>query len=231
MARNLAHTIGNPSLRSDPVPWKIGEHIAVIGTTGTGKTYLMSKLASMREYVLMLRTKPDDNKFPGFKKAKTHSAMAGVYASKLLIEPSYESQAGTLAAVFEMAWRQGRWTMFIDETFYVQRELGLEHSITKLLTQGRSKRLSIVTGMQRPAWVTRFALSEVSHVFTFGLERRDAKILADSSTERFIEIAPNLGQYEFAHFHRPTRTVAVGNANDLDRIIIPPSALRKESSA
>ena len=219
------------SLRSDPVPWKIGEHVAIIGTTGTGKTYLTTKLAELRKYVLMLRTKPDDNKFRGFRKAKTHNAMQGVYAEKLLIEPDYESQANVLASVFDLAWRQGRWTLIIDETFYVQRELGLEHSITKLLTQGRSKRLSIVTGMQRPAWVTRFALSEVSHVFTFGLERRDAKILADSSTERFIDIAPNLGQYEFAHFHRPTRTVAVGNANDLDRIIIPPSVLRKEQSA
>lgn len=218
------------SLRSEPVPWKIGEHIAVIGTTGTGKTYLMTRLAELRKYVVMLRTKPDDNKFKGFHRSSSHKAMLGVYAEKLLIEPPYERQIIEGAAMFDLAWRMGRWTVLLDELNYIHLELGLTSEVNKLLTQGRSKRLSVVTGMQRPAWVTRFALSEVSHIFTFGLERRDAKTLSDSSSERLQQIAPNLDQYQFAHFHRPTRTIAIGNANDLDSIIIQPSNLARKAS-
>jgi hypothetical protein len=212
-------------LRNDPVPWKIGEHIAVIGTTGTGKTFLTSKLANLREYCVMLQTKADDNKFQGFRRTRNPNDMQHVYARKLLIEPEYEQQVATAFRVFRNAWKQGRWTLFLDELFYIQDELGLKSEVNKLLTQGRSKRLSIVTGMQRPAWVTRFALSEVAHVFTFGLEKRDAKTLGQSTSEALGELSINLDQYEFAHFHRPTRTVTVGNANDLDRIIISPSKL------
>ena len=215
------------TLRTDPVPWKIGEHIAVIGTTGTGKTYLMSRLADMRKYVVMLRTKPDDNKFRGFTRATSDKAMSSVYARKLLIEPAYDAQSSIGFAVFETAWKQGRWTVFLDELYYISVELGLQNSVNKLLTQGRSKRLSIVTGMQRPAWISRFALSEVQHVFTFSLERRDAKTLGDSSTSRFVDIAPRLEQYQFAHFHRPTRTIAIGNANELERILIAPQNIEK----
>jgi hypothetical protein len=190
----------------------------------------MSRLAEMRDYVVMLRTKPDDNKFTGFSRSKTHKAMQHVYAKKLLIEPAYERQQYEGAAMFDLAWRMGRWSVFLDELNYIHLELGLTSEVNKLLTQGRSKRISVVTGMQRPAWVTRFALSEVSHVFTFGLEKRDAKTLSDSSSQRLQEIAPNLDQFQFAHFHRPTRTVAIGNANDLDDIISHPGKLAEKAT-
>jgi hypothetical protein len=225
VTENKALAKFDATFRRDPVPWKIGEHVAVIGTTGTGKTYLMSRLLDMREYVVMLRTKDDDIKFKGFKRAKNAGAMQHVYSQKLLIEPEYEQQIQVGAKMLDLAYRMGRWTVVLDELYYISVELGLTNPVNKLLTQGRSKRLSIVTGMQRPAWISRFALSEVSHVFTFGLERRDAKILGDSTTQRFVDIAPNLQQYEFAHFHRPTRTITIGNANDLEKVIISPKTL------
>ena len=47
----------------------------------------------------------------------------------------------------------------------------------RLLTQGRSKGISVVTGMQRPARISRFALSESTHTIAFFLEGRDRKLI------------------------------------------------------
>src|ERR1035437_998741 len=59
--------------------WKQGEHVIVIGDTGTGKTYLESKILPIRQHVILLRTKPDDIIFDGFRKIKT-AASTGVRA-------------------------------------------------------------------------------------------------------------------------------------------------------
>src|SRR4051812_9363940 len=47
-----------------PQTWKQGQHVGVVGRTGSGKTYLVSKLVMLRRYVIIFRTKPDTNKFP-----------------------------------------------------------------------------------------------------------------------------------------------------------------------
>jgi hypothetical protein len=202
-----------------PLHWAQGEHLTVIGDTGTGKTYLMSKLAPLRRYVVILRTKPDDIKFPGFKKVKTANALNDWHNEHILLEPVYEKQATEGAKMLDMVWEQGGWTVFIDEHWYSER-LGLKPRIERLLTQGRSKGVSVVTGMQRPVQVSRFTLSQSTHVITFRVEPRDLKTLAEATTARIIEPIEKLNKYEFVYFHRGNRIVASGTARSLARIFL-----------
>lgn len=73
-------TVSNfvPDRVESPIPWKIGEHIAAVGDTGTGKTFLVSQLVRARKYVVIFRTKPDDIRFDGFKKVRRAEAMDDV---------------------------------------------------------------------------------------------------------------------------------------------------------
>lgn len=221
------------SLRNAPVPWNVGEHIAVIGDTGTGKTTLMSRLADRREYSAMLRVKDDDVKFRDMIRVKDTRRMGSLYETRLLVHPPFNQQRSVSADFFNRAFQQGGWTVFIDELFYVTDVLRLKVHTEMLLTQGRSKRLSIVNGMQRPVNVTRFAISQATHVFCFSLENKDAKFVSEATSEQMWPTLLRLdrSRFQFAHFHRPTRTVAVGNANDLDRILQVPTQLRKVASA
>jgi hypothetical protein len=209
------------TLRTEPVEWQPGEHVAVIGTTGTGKTYLMSRLTDYRKYVAIFRTKADDNKFPGFRTVKDHKPLAELYNDRLLIDPEYRMQARVGANVFETIWQRGGYTLMIDELFYVGARLGLSSYVDMLLTQGRSKRISIVTGMQRPVHVTRFAISECTHIFSFALERRDRKTIAELASEDFSTMTGKIPRYHFAHYYVPDRSVAVGTADRLDQILVP----------
>lgn len=207
------------TMQTKPSIWDIGEHVAAVGDTGTGKTYLMSKLVRMRNYVTILRTKPDDITFPGFRKAKHASAMDSVMYDRILLEPRYEHQAREGYEMLEKAWIHGNWTIVIDELWYAER-LGLKPYIERLLTQGRSKKITVIVGMQRPAMISRFAIASCTHLFSFRLETRDAKTIRDATTDRLLPEIDSLRGKDFAYYNRRDRLVTTGNARRLQNTIV-----------
>lgn len=212
------NTTYTPDRVPAPIPWKIGEHIAAVGDTGTGKTYLVSELLRARKYVVVFRTKPDDIKFPGFKKVRKAEAMDDVYASRLLLTPAYERQSWEGWHALERVWRQGNWTVVIDELWYAEK-IGLKEPIERLLTQGRSKGISVVIGMQRPAQISRFAISQCTHLFTFRVDGRDADTIKLATTPRIIPAIESLQGHDFAYYHRSKRIVTTGNARRLGELV------------
>jgi ABC-type dipeptide/oligopeptide/nickel transport system ATPase component len=197
--------------------WRAGEHVALIGDTGSGKTYLEARLLQLRPYVLVLRTKPDDNQFPGFKRIRS-VAQIDIAADRYVLEPAYDKQYRECVLALERVWRQGSWCVALDELFYLEDTLRIKRPIARLLTQGRSKRITVVAGMQRPALRTRFAISQATHVFCFATEGRDIKTLQAATTPR-MELVANLRRFEFAYFNRRTRAVTLGTAQDLGAVL------------
>jgi hypothetical protein len=123
--------------------------------------------------------------------------------------PQYERQAREFRLAAERIWRHGGWTAYFDELFYLSERLRLTEPIERLLTQGRSKSISVAIGMQRPARVSRFAISESTHVLSFGLEGRDAKELSYATTRAVEDAVRGLPAHHFVWFRRP-HTVWVG---------------------
>lgn len=116
-------------------------------------------------------------------------------------------------------WIQGGWTVIIDELFYVDDTLKLRSHLERLYTQGRSKGITVVAGMQRPVAVTRFALSQSAHVLTFRVDGRDAKTLSDATSEIIRKPAAELGAWQFVWFYRPKREYIIGRLNLRDNVI------------
>jgi energy-coupling factor transporter ATP-binding protein EcfA2 len=208
-----------------PVKWKQGEHVVIVGDTGSGKTYLTSKILPIRQHVIVARTKPDDIKFDGFHKVPIINKIgsqrynnAGKIITRYLLTPKYEDQQIEISKVLEKVWKEGSWCIAVDETYYATQILKLERQMNKLLTQGRSKHISVVLGMQRPAWISRFAMSQATHAFIFRCEGRDLKALAESLSPSIIKPVESLRDHDFVYFNRATRTVVIGNANNLKDI-------------
>lgn len=124
-------------------------------------------------------------------------------AHRLLLSPSYDRQQDEIALALERVWRQGGWTVYIDELFYLTDMLGLSAFVTRLLTQGRSKGISVVVGMQRPVLVTRFAISEATHIISFNLDGRDVKTMSEAASTKFAKVGATLRKHEFAWMYRP----------------------------
>jgi ABC-type dipeptide/oligopeptide/nickel transport system ATPase component len=202
--------------------WKQGEHVIIIGDTGSGKTYLESKLLDLRDHTIVIKTKPDDIKFPGYRTIKKYTDIGDLKTSKFVLDAGFDMglQRHHIANAINLAWKQEGWTIAVDETYYWTSVLRLERQLNMLLTQGRSKHLTIVAGMQRPAWISRFALSQATHAFIFRCEGRDLTTLSQALSPKVVKQVEDLRGHDFVYFNRATREVVTGNANKLSEIIV-----------
>lgn len=207
-----------------PFPWRKGEHVCVIGDTGSGKTYLLAKrLLRYRQYVCVFKTKPDEDdadKWQGFRKTTRAKTLTDPRYDRILLMPEYRRQAIEGYEMLMRAYRQGGWTIVIDELWYAER-IGLTPTIEMVLTQSRSLGISVVIGQQRPVTTTRFAISQSTHLISFRTEGRDTKTVAEATTPRILPVLDSLGQYEFAYYHRAARYVGKGTARTLGSLVVP----------
>lgn len=229
---------------SAPFPWMPGEHMAVIGDTGTGKTYLLANaILPMRRYVVVFKTKADkddDTKWKGYHRIRRARGITDNRYDRFLLDPTYREQAREGYDLLERVWRQGSWTIVIDEGWYTEK-LGLQPYIERLLTQGRSQDISVVFGQQRPVATSRFVISQCTHLFTFRVEGRDADTIAEATTPRLLpyiseryaerthDTSRLLSGHDFAYYHRATRTVGVGNARTVGQLLRAPRIAQEAS--
>lgn len=201
-----------------PIQWKQGQHMSVIGDTGSGKSFLMSQLVQMKEYAVVFQTKTDDIVYDGFRVVKDTKSLDNIHSNKILLRPEYKKQAVEGYRMLKKMYEQGGWAGFIDEHWYAER-LGLKPYIERNVTQGRSLKISMVMGMQRPVQISRFILSQSEHVISFRVEPRDLRILAEATTDKIVGPIQSLNKYEFIYFNRTERILAKGTAKTLGSIL------------
>jgi hypothetical protein len=116
----------------------------------------------------------------------------------------------------DLVWREGGWCLFIDELYYIQQELKLTQQVTQLLTQGRSNHISVVIGIQRPAWVTRFALSEPSHILCARLgDRRDAKTIKEIIGDSYLTAVEQVAWHKFVWLDKLSAQTEIVDKNNV----------------
>lgn len=206
-----------------PFDLEQGQHVAVIGDTGTGKTTIVQAMLEQiphGEYVIALRSKADTVGWPGFQRVKRAlPSLDTVRYKRLLLEPSYDARHYEFSVALDRAYRQGGWTVFIDDLFNVQKLGPPLHSqtdslIDQLLTMGRSKGNSVITAMQRPTGTTRYAIGEARLTISFMMGGRDAlDIMKRECSEAMSAAIQSLAEHDIAMYWRPTREVWVGRLN------------------
>lgn len=84
-----------------------------------------------------------------------------------------------------------RHVIVIDELYPLHTAGRAGPGLTALLTRGRSRGITTVMGSQRPAWVSRFCLSETQHYWIYPLvdkqdRRRLSEVVPDMPVESLI---------------------------------------------
>lgn len=178
--------------------WEPGQHIALVGPTGEGKTTLALGLLELRRYALALDPKGEDGTLTasGWQRIKTwppprrvREAIADGHPARLIVGGPSRTDAEarrleeTLAAAVEGVRAEGRWSVLIDE-FQVladRRMMKVTAQVEQLLITGRDRGISVISAYQAPAWVPRAATRQASFCVCWSTHDQDSvKRVAES---------------------------------------------------
>lgn len=154
------------------------EHTAICGRTGSGKTlagsFLLSESDLENRPHIALDFKGDEllNSIKEAQHIKHHKlpSKSGLYIVRFMPHQKEEMER-----FFWDVWGAENIHLHVDEAYMIDRN---SPGFNSLLTQGRSKRISLTCLTQRPAYCSRFIFSEASHINVFHLnDIRDRKII------------------------------------------------------
>jgi hypothetical protein len=227
------------------VDWLPGEHLTVIGRAGRGKTHFVDRLLrEQRRYVVVFKTKhdpEDDTRYwRGYKTITRASGMSDQKHTRFLLAPPlgkvndpavlvhgrrvsgmYAQQAIEGWAMIRRVFKEGRWTVVVDEGWYAEHYLGMTEGIEMLQTQARSKGVSVVECVQRPVEISRFVLAEATHLVVFRGDRRDSKTIGDASDRDVGDAVATLRGHDFIYHNSNTSEILRGNSNRLPLVFRP----------
>jgi energy-coupling factor transporter ATP-binding protein EcfA2 len=164
--------------------WEQGQHWALIGPTGEGKTTFAVALMKLRKWVIALDPKGGDSTLTasGFQRVtslplprRVRNDVAEGKPARLIMGGSSRTTdemralRKLLSECVEMIRGQGGWTLFADE-FQILSDLrmfGLGTQVEQLLVAARDAGTSVLTAFQAPAWVPRAATRQATATTIF----------------------------------------------------------------
>jgi len=147
------------------------DRLAIVGATGSGKTHAALWHLSKANYDvkpwIVYDFKGDDliNSIEGAHHMALHEELPkrpGVY----VLHPDIDDE-DELDGHMRKIWARENMGVFIDEGYMVGKN---SKGFRRLLTQGRSKHIPLITLSQRPVWMDRFVFSESGFFQVFRLQ-------------------------------------------------------------
>jgi hypothetical protein len=233
--RSTSQTLPRIPMASEPLPpyprqrfaehlralkWKQGEHVLLAAPTQCGKTTLAARLATRRNYVVVLASKPsDDNlraRYADYTRMATWKPprdLDRAGSAKILLWPK---QAGTLTGnvdiqrpVFkdclDSVSRMKGWCVVVDEAHWASQFLRLSNEIAVLHHQGSSSGISMMTLTQRPAWIPQIVYSSATHAYVGATTHKDdlrqLSNLGGIDGPRVLNAVKTLGRHDLLYIN------------------------------
>lgn len=206
---------------------KQGEHVAIVGPNGSGKTLLGLKLCKIigartakngrPSSVCVLQYKPRDDTLKEIADWPIIKKWPPKYGEEhCVIWPKTPSASGAaqlhravFAPVLDRIYAEGGQTVYIPEAAYFERAqpagLGLGGTMEQFWGTARSLKLTVISDTQRPRHVTILMWTEPAWLFIYRLDhRQDIKQVAELSgySDEVWTIVPQLGEHEFLCIRR-----------------------------
>ncbi len=179
------------------------EHTAIVGRNGTGKSqagaWVLSK-RDLRNQINIILDYKGEELFNSLERVREIGLGEMPKKNGLYIIHAHPGMDDDVENWFWRVWERENVGLFIDEGYMIPSpENG---GFQAILTQGRSKRIPVITLSQRPVKVSRFAFSEASHIGLFDLnDRRDQKTIGEILPSGFVEWVPPEFDDELPPYH------------------------------
>lgn len=199
------------------IRFRQGEHITIVGTTGSGKTVLMRELLEDRDYTAVLGTKNEDPELYGPYEARGYEITTefnpnpDADQSRIIFRPRLRTpnkaglkrQGEAFEAMLFEVWEYGGWTVAADELYVLCDKLGLADIFEQFWSAGRTNHITVVGATQLPVSIPLMAFDQAKHLFLFRntdqyrIKRMSEFAGADSRVLR--ELIPRLPRHEFVY--------------------------------
>lgn len=163
---------------------RLDHRLAIMGRNGSGKTqaaaWFLSHASFDKQPYVIIDYKWDQllNSIPRLEEIQVTSRIPK--APGLYIVHPLPMQETEVEELLWRIWERERIGIYVDEAHMLPDK----GAFRSLLTQGRSKRIPMITLAQRPAWINRFNFSEANFYCIFHLnDRRDHK-----TVEQFVPV-------------------------------------------
>lgn len=213
--------------------WEQGEHITEIGPTGYGKTTLALDLLTRRDFVIAFGTKKKDSTLDkliaqrGYVRIENFNEVDLDKARKYVLWPRLDNvesadevfglQRERFREALFSAFRQGGWTIYLDEIRYITTRLGLQQEAELILEQGRSVDVSMLGGYQRPRNIPLLFYDQPEKLFFFketdgeNLSRM-AEIVSWLDRKLMVQTISRLEKYDFLYLDKANERAIVSRA-------------------
>jgi hypothetical protein len=204
-----------------------GQHVLIIGTTGSGKTVLLRELLKGRDFVVVLGTKNNDEElYPAFE-AVGYDIVAPAdfdpepdrQDSHVIFRPrvtgtgdsARKKRREAFETMLDEVFAAGNWTVAADELWTLTVLLGLSTNFEEFWSAGRSEGVTVYGATQEPVYIPRLAFTASTHLFLFQNSdderiKRIAQLSAGHSA-LVREFLPQLPEHEFIYINTRTRQV------------------------
>jgi hypothetical protein len=169
-------------------PWEPGQHVAVVGPTGEGKSNFVVAMLKLRAYVLALDAKGEDETLaksgyrrvlgvpPGKKFPRdVQKDLDEGRPVRLIVGGAARTDDEDVALqklmreAIAYCRHSGGWTLYVDEFELLssQRMFNLGPLVERMLITARRLKTSVITAFQAPAWVSKHALRQATFAVVF----------------------------------------------------------------
>ena len=207
MAKNRPDENANPL--TDLIPGQ-GERALIVGQTGSGKTqfasWLLERLPTSPLIIYDTKGEQSFETLPRSVLVTSERGLAEMVDNPEIdyvvfrIPPHMTADDKILDGLLMTHFLEYQdCVAYIDELFSFSQNGRAGPGLVALLTQGRSKGITTIMSAQRPAWLSRFAITEAQRFYVFNLiDDRDKKQLGNV-IKNFADL-PDPPEFSFYYY-------------------------------